>query len=292
MGPETRPWIATTWHHIYDHGKSSTYEANGSEFKIMYGSGPVSGYYSADTVSFGGLQLQNFTFAEINDYSGLGMMYRIGKFDGILGLGFDTISVGGVPTVMNALVKSKQLDQPVFGFYLGDHTVGELEFGGVDPKHYTGDFTYVPLAAENYWSVSLDDVKLGSDSVSFTKHAIVDSGTSLLAGPTDEIQALADKLGATSVMGRAYSIDCSKDIPGLTFTLGGKDFTLTKDDLTLQKQGSNCIIGIMGINLPPGHKMWILGDVFMRKYYCQFDWGQKRIGFAPVVAGGSATIVV
>lgn len=29
-----------------------------------------------------------------------------------------------------------------------------------------------------------------------------------------------------------------------------------------------------------GSKMWILGDIFMRKYYVQFDWGQQRLGFA------------
>jgi len=281
--PNTRPWVATTWHNIYKHKKSSTYVANGTEFKIMYGSGPVSGYYSADTVSFAGFELPGFKFAEVNDYSGLGMAYRFGKFDGILGLGWDHISVGGVPTVMKALVESKQLDEPVFGFYLGNNKVGELEIGGVDPKHYSGDFTYVPLCTETYWGVELDGVNLGSEGISNTKMAIVDSGTSLLAGPTAEVKAIAEKLGATSVMGRAYAVDCSKAVPSLTFTLGGKEFALAKEDLILQQSGSQCILGLMGIEVPSG-PLWILGDVFMRKYYVKFDWGQKRLGLASAVA--------
>jgi len=283
--PNTRPWLASTWHNIYDHTKSSTYKANGSKFHIEYGSGPVSGFYSSDTVSFAGMQLDDFIFAEINDYSGLGIAYRVGKFDGILGLGFDSISVGHVSTVMNALVTSKQLDEPVFGFFLGNNAEGELEFGGVDPKHYSGEFTYVPLSSATYWEVDLDAVKLGGDSLSSTKKAIIDSGTSLLAGPTQEIAAIAQKLGATSVAGKAWAVDCSKDVPDMTFTLGGKDFLLKKEDLILQQSGSQCILGMQGIDVPaPNGPLWILGDVFMRKYYVKFDWGNKRCGFATAVA--------
>jgi len=291
--PNTRPWLATTWHNIYEHKKSSTYAANGTEFKIMYGSGPVAGFYSADTVSFSSFKLNDFTFAEINDYSGLGIAYRVGKFDGILGLGFDSISVGRVPTVMSALLASKQLDEPVFGFFLGNNAVGELEFGGVDSKHYTGDFTYVPLKSATYWEVELDGVKLGSDSMSTTKKAIIDSGTSLLAGPTAEVNAIAAKLGATSVAGgKAWGVNCSQELPDFIFTVGGKDWVLKKADLILQQSGSTCILGLQGIDIPaPNGPLWIMGDVFMRKYYCKFDWAQKRVGIA-TAASVSDTVIV
>merc|ERR1711862_714352 len=153
---------------VYTNTQSSTYKPNGKKFSIMYGSGPVSGIFSSDSVGFGGLNLTDYTFAEVNNLVGLGQAYSQGHFDGILGLGFDSISVGGVPTVMKTLIASGQLAQPVFGFYLGDNQVGELEFGGTDPKHYSGGFTYVPLSAETYWQVAMDDVKLGGSSVSST----------------------------------------------------------------------------------------------------------------------------
>jgi len=264
----------------YDRRESHTYHENGTVFKIEYGSGPVSGVFSADNVAIGNFLLEDYTFAEVDDTSGLGVAYRIGKFDGILGMGWDRISVGGVKVPFHALVDSGKLAQPVFGFYLGNDSPGELAIGGVDPKHYTGDFTYVPLSAEGYWEVALTDVKLAGASMSTSKRAIVDSGTSLLAGPTAEIKAIAAKLGATSVMGKEWTVDCSKDIPDFTFTLDGKDFTLSKSDLILEQSGSSCILGIMGIDVSGQPPLWILGDVFMRKYYVEFDWGQKRLGIA------------
>jgi len=291
--PNKKPLFTSK--NIYTHAKSSTYKKNGTVFKIMYGSGPVSGVYSADDVAIGSLKLKDFTFAEIDKTSGLGVAYSLGKFDGILGMGWDSISVGGVPTVMNALIASGQLEKSVFGFYLGNNQPGELEIGDVDEKHYKGDFTYFPLNDESYWQVPLDGVRLGTDpkSLSSTKKAIIDSGTSLLAGPISEVKAIMTKIGATMVMGKAWSVSCDKDIPDLSFTLGGKAFSLKKDDLVLQKQGNTCLLGIQGIDVPaPRGPLWILGDVFMRQHYCLFDWGNKRMGFAEVVTAAAGTVVV
>merc|ERR1712050_413753 len=83
-----------------------------------------------------------------------------------------------------------------------------------------------------------------------TRSAIVDSGTSLLAGPSAEVKAIAEKLGAKTVMGREYTVDCSKDLPELSFTLGGKDYALKKEDLILQQSGGQCILGLMGVDVP------------------------------------------
>jgi hypothetical protein len=112
-----------------------------------------------------------------------------------------------------------------------------------------------------------------------------------LVGPRDDVAAIVEKIGAISVMGKAYQYDCSKEIGDLTFTLGDKTFTLTKKDLTLQQSGTNCILGLMGIDVPSG-PVWILGDIFMRKYPVQFDWRQKRLGFATASVGNHVTVIV
>merc|ERR1711988_1788520 len=203
----------------------------------------------------------------------MGIAFAAGKFDGILGLGFKSISVDQIPTPFEQMISQKLIDEPVFSFYLqGDASKA-------------GELTYVPLINETYWQVALEGMTYGGDSVTSNVKAIIDSGTSLLAGPKDKVAAIAQKAGATLVMGKEYTIDCSKisSLPDLDITLGGgKKFTLTGSDYVLQVQGQ-CLFAFMGIELPPQlGEMWILGDVFMRKYYSVFDYGQKRVGFAPV----------
>merc|ERR1719326_360366 len=69
-------------HQYYDHSKSSTYVQNGTTFNIQYGSGPVSGVYSQETVSIGGVDVAEYTFAEVDNVKGLGPAYSVGHFDG------------------------------------------------------------------------------------------------------------------------------------------------------------------------------------------------------------------
>jgi len=269
-------------HALYKHAKSSTYEKNGTVFRIMYGSGPVAGYFSRDTVTLGDFALTRYNFAEVNDASGLGPAYYIGQFDGILGLGWDSIVVGGGPGIFSALVASGQMEKPMFAFYLGDMEQGELVLGGTDPAHYTGDLQRVPLLAETYWEVALDAIAVGDLRPSKTKRAIVDSGTSLLAGPTDEVRAIAKAVGAVPLIAGEYMIDCAKlgSAPDLAFVLGGRSYALKPSDYVIQQQGV-CLFAMMGINIPaPNGPLWILGDVFMRKYYTVFNWGDRSLQFA------------
>ena len=45
-------------------------KANGSIFKIKYGSGTVSDFSSKNTVNIGGMSITDYTFAEVSDASG------------------------------------------------------------------------------------------------------------------------------------------------------------------------------------------------------------------------------
>jgi len=283
-------------HSYYQHDKSSTYVANGTEFKIEYGSGPVAGFYSSDTVQIGDYKVPEYTFAEVNDVSGLGphgLSYAMGKFDGICGMGWDDISVDGVTTPLRSLVNSGELDANVFAFFLGSNgAAGELVIGGVDSAHYEGDFNYLPVqdiveGKTGYWEVTMDDVQINGQSVVSTSKGIVDSGTSLIAVPSADMKTIANLLGASTLLpippfNSEYTIPCDAEAPSIDVMLGGQVYQLEKADYVIDSSGQ-CLFGMTGLDIPaPAGPLMILGDVFMRAHYVKFDVDNKRVGFAKI----------
>lgn len=260
---------------------STTFVEDGADFNIQYGSGPVSGKFGQDKVVLAeNIAIVDQKLGMIDDAGGLGFAYLMGKFDGILGLAFDSISIEGVKTPMVNAFEQKAIDRNIFAFYLGDNEDGELTIGGVDESRYVGDFHKVDLLDATYWEIKLDGVTAGDLDITSDTTAIVDSGTSMLTGPSRDVAKLAKAVGAKRMLTGQYSIDCDAidTMPEIKFKIDGKDYVLTGKDVVL-KSGGTCLFAVMALNIPEGPK-WILGDVFMRKQYTMFDMENKLVGFA------------
>ncbi|KAF2862274.1 Asp-domain-containing protein [Piedraia hortae CBS 480.64] len=276
--------IACYLHSKYDHSGSSTYHKNGSDFAIRYGSGSLEGYVSEDTVRIGNLAIKKQLFAEATSEPGLA--FAFGRFDGILGLGYDTISVNGIPPPFYNMIHQDLLDEPIFAFYLSDTKTGddsEAVFGGVNKDHYTGKMTKLPLRRKAYWEVDLDSITFGDETAEVdSTGAILDTGTSLIALPSTLAELLNREIGAKKSFNGQYTVECEKrdKLPDLTFTLSGYNFSITAYDYILEVQGS-CISAFMGFDIPePAGPLVILGDAFLRKWYSVYDLGNNAVGLA------------
>ncbi|XP_053884749.1 cathepsin E [Malaclemys terrapin pileata] len=279
-------------HSRFHPSDSSTYSEVGTPFSIQYGTGSLSGIIGSDQVTVEGITVSNQQFAE--SVSEPGNTFLDAEFDGILGLAYPSLAVDGVTPVFDNMMAQNLVDLPIFSVYMNrnpDSSVGgELLFGGFDPSHFSGTLNWVPVTKQGYWQIQLDNIQVGG-TVAFCAEgcqAIVDTGTSLITGPSKEIKEMQNYIGAVPTDGE-YAVECNNlnVMPDVTFTINGIPYTLSPQAYILMDNSDGmafCTSGFQGLNMqPPAGPLWILGDVFIGQFYSVFDRGNNRVGLAPVV---------
>jgi len=269
-----------TLHAQYDSSASRTYAANGSDFKIQYGSGSMEGYVSEDTLAVGGMALKEVSFAEATSEPGTAFLY--GKFDGILGLALRDISVNHIVPPFYQMVDQGLVEEPVFSFRIGpsEQDGGEVVFGGVDPSHYRGEITFYPVEKMGYWQISLRAVALGNLTLDLRgAGAAIDTGTSLIMVPSEHASRLNNAIGAIPNWDSQYVVPCHSvpSLPDINFKFGNQSYPLSSSDYIF-KVDQSCISAFSPMDSSSG--LWIIGDVFLRRYFSVFDLGKKAVGFA------------
>ncbi|XP_006161015.2 napsin-A-like, partial [Tupaia chinensis] len=178
---------------------------------------------------------------------------------------------------------------------------GELVLGGSDPAHYIPPLTFVPVTIPAYWQIHMERVEVAT-GLTLCAHgcaAILDTGTSQITGPAEEIQALQTAIGGIPLLAGEHLVRCSDipKLPSVSFLLGGVWFNLTAQDYVIQVARAGvhlCLSGFQALDMPPPvGPLWILGDVFLGTYVTVFDRGDTnsgaRVGLArarPRGAGG------
>ena len=87
--------------------------------------------------------------------------------------------------------------RPLFGIWtgsIGGADGAEITFGSLDDSRYTGDFSCTPVTDPSWYMVQF----LGVEETACNKDtctAVIDSGTSLIYGPSENINAINRKIG-------------------------------------------------------------------------------------------------
>jgi saccharopepsin len=120
----------------------------------------------------------------------------------------------------------------------------------------------------------LTKVAFGEDEMELENTgAAIDTGTSLIALPSDIAEIINTQIGAKKSWTGQYTLDCSKvpGLPALTFYFGDQAFEIESTDYVLNAGGS-CISAFTPMDIPPPlGPIWIIGDSFLRKWYTIYD---------------------
>ena len=265
---------------------SSTYAPLGRSLTIQYGSGNVSGLLGSDTFTLGERRVPGVTFGEMTAQNGTAFAH--GKFDGVVGLAFQQLAIAGSTPLLDHMCVSGMLPRCLFSFYFnaqGGQDGSQLFLGGIDPARMAEPFlTFHPVQRAAYWELALHDVSVGSRSLNLCPQGCrvaIDTGTSLITGPSASIAALEALIPIAE--------DCSNvdSLPPVVFALQGRSYTIPPQDYVVfftEGEQTSCVLGFRALDIrPPRGPIWILGDVFLRRYFSVFDKSHPsgpRVGFA------------
>jgi len=253
------------------------------EVTITFGTGEMTGVYTRDTVCIGGSSIcskVNFVAAseETNE------PFAAVPFDGILGLSLPQMAEGDSFAIVDQFVSAGVLEQSLFAFFFGhDGEQSEVTFGAYKHEHMADALFWTSVTEPGYWQVKVDDILIGGKKQSICPsprgcQVAVDTGTSLMAGPSGVVDAMVDAIDVEQ--------DCSniKNLPAIGFAIGHHELTLQPEDYVSRTETSQetiCTVGMMSIDIPPPKgPLFIFGDPFLRKYYTVYDREKLRVGFA------------
>jgi len=243
---------------------------------ISFGTGDISGNCMMDKICIGNAcanaALISSTYESVQPFNKF-------KFDGVLGLGRDILAQGKQFSIMARLIEANQLYSPLFSVFLSasDDEVSEITFGDIKREHMGSDLFWVNVSGTSgYWEVKLDDISLNGKSQSLCKNCkvAVDTGTSALAGPSDIMSSLRDRVAVNS--------DCSNynTLPSIGFVIGGRILNLAPKDY-VRRDEAYCRVAFMDLDIPPPKgPIFVFGIPFLTKYFTVYDHDNSRVGFA------------
>ncbi|KAJ7582612.1 acid protease [Mycena floridula] len=267
-------------------------------FNIKYLLGSVEGMVVSDTVTLGSFEISGQILGLANKTQGLSLASS--GSSGVLGLAFPSeASITGT-TTLDTIFRSLDECCRFFALKLGrysrtDDPPSSLTFGYLDDSlaldFSTFFFTAVSQAGSNtfdYWKIPL--IRLTINSTDFTLSpsrtpgspkgctvAVLDSGTTLVLGPTSDVDKFYLSVGGSrkNPDTGSWELSCSRALV-VGFVLGEagreeKEFILDPADIswaegdTLEKR-SWCMGGIQS-NDNAHSADWILGATFLRNVY-------------------------
>ncbi|CAE7614069.1 ctse-b [Symbiodinium sp. CCMP2456] len=284
---------ACTQHKRFDDAQSKTSHAHhcdggevGSnevpnDLVVTFGTGEVRGHCFRDRVCLGDKMCAPAKF--ISSFEESNDPFEWVSFDGILGLGLDSLAQSTDFSIMQRLEHGDSIKSPLFAFFFAraKEEKSQITFGDIQQDKLGSKMYWFKVSGKaGYWQVEIQDIFLDDTAQNICKgcHVAIDTGSSEIAGPQHVIDHLSDKLSIKNCKERAK-------LPKLGFAIkehgsGGKTklLSLSPEHYTHDQP---CNLALMPLDIPPPNgPLFVLGVPFLEKYYTVFDRKHKRLGFA------------
>jgi len=279
----------------FDSSKSSTFEDEGSNTTITFGTGigvdPVVGNnyelwmsFVADVLTIADMNVPFGGFFLItNQTSG----FQPDPFDGILGLGpsnGDLFDAGGYPEIFGMLFVPES-----------EGGAGELTLGGVDTTKFTGPLLYSPQVGDGNWAIGSQGIFVNGQTASGLQNnvtLIFDSGTSNMLFVKSIAETIYSMISPDIVANPdepgTYGIACDL-IPTLPAVIditfagisgqGVFNLTIPSSELSSGPFTNKPELCQTLINVSEGFNL--VGLSLLKHYYSVWDIANQRLGFAP-----------
>lgn len=268
----------------YDGNRSSKSVNLLKSYKIPVGSSNLTGLLWMDDVHVNTAGVTNQTFLAA---SHIPWSMVFSKVDGVVGLAPNNDALPNALPLFQNLIRQNKIQKNMFSVYLNrdPHSSkgGTILFGGIDPKHYNGSFTYLKVDPKTkLWSFIINKIYMGNTTVCSTGcNSLLDTSSNFITGPSKDIENFNKFLNTTYLGGGHYMVDCGNvnKLPPLYISMGGRDFKLKGEDY-VQELEIGPFTFCLSLLVSSTDPFWTLGGAFMSRYYVTFDMENYKVGFA------------
>ncbi|KAG1854828.1 acid protease [Suillus subalutaceus] len=294
----------------FDSAKSSTFQNMNKSFSVTYEKGYAAGTIGQDVVQFAGFTISDQTFGVVTTTA---TNFLQNPVTGILGLAWQSLAASGAMPFWQALASNGQWSQPLMAFQLtrqagklepgGSFTMGArathdipgvsyLRFQDIQTRVYTPERLTIrifPMDKPRTGFKQITSMTVQGKPISLpdgsASYAVIDTGTTLVAGPAAEIAAIYAQIpgsqpGTGSWEG-FYSYPCDTAVV-VEISFGGPNWSVSSGDFAFASTGTSneCYGAFYAIPTSGETPSWIMGDTFLKNVYSVFRYDPPSVGFA------------
>lgn len=264
---------------------SKTFHRTSTEMKVTFGSGDIQGQIVEDTVRLGPVSVLSQRWGAVGDEHG--NVFDL-NFEGLLGLSLPKLSSDTYVPLFDNIIKQERLEKNKFSFYYSSNEKSAVVFGEPGEQYFHAPIQYILIdkRSPGYWQVEMKDIyvlKPNGEEKALNLcpgepcRAVADTGTSLITAPTSKLPIILKEF----VVGNYCD---TIGMPKMKFVLQdrhGEYSFILEPEYYVRLAGQSCEVAAMALDVEkPRGPLFILGNVFMSKFFTVFSRNPDSLGIA------------